>query len=164
MADGVAVTPGTGVTVATDDAGASGHVQIVKLAISTDGVATLIPSDATYGMDVDVTRIATGTNAIGRVGHDSTNVVDGRKVVSPAGTRVALATTMACKSVVVQAMLTNTGVIVVGAASTVIADSATRKGIALQPGDCISLPVNDVSKVGLDATVSGDGVTWLATT
>lgn len=44
MADGVAVTAGAGTTIATDDTGASGHVQINKLAISTDGSATLIPA------------------------------------------------------------------------------------------------------------------------
>lgn len=57
MADGVAITAGSGTTIATDDTGASGHVQIVKLAISTDGSVTLIPADATNGVDVDVTRL-----------------------------------------------------------------------------------------------------------
>ncbi len=44
MADGIAITPGIGATVATDDAGAAGHVQIQKLAISADGSATPIPA------------------------------------------------------------------------------------------------------------------------
>lgn len=44
--------------VATDDAGASGHVQIAKLAISTAGSATLLPGDAANGLDVDVTRVS----------------------------------------------------------------------------------------------------------
>jgi hypothetical protein len=57
MADNVAITPGSGATIATDDAGAGGHVQIIKLAISTDGSATLIPAEATNGLDVDVTRV-----------------------------------------------------------------------------------------------------------
>lgn len=46
MADGVAITAGSGTTVATDDAGASGHVQLFKLAYSADGVATLVQCDA----------------------------------------------------------------------------------------------------------------------
>src|SRR5687767_7813376 len=70
MADGVDITAGSGTKVATDDCGAAGHAQIVKLAISTDGSATGIPADATNGLDVDVTRVsgnvtvvqATGTN------------------------------------------------------------------------------------------------------
>jgi len=60
MADGVAVTAGSGTTILTDDTG-SGHAQVVKLAISTDGSATLIPAEATNGLDVDVTRIIPGT-------------------------------------------------------------------------------------------------------
>lgn len=65
MADGVAITAGVGTTVATDDCGAPGHAQIVKLAISTDGSATLIPADATNGIDVDVTRVKPdGTNTM----------------------------------------------------------------------------------------------------
>ncbi len=58
MADGVAITAGSGTTILTDDTGAGGHAQVVKLAISTDGSGTLIPADATNGLDVDVTRNA----------------------------------------------------------------------------------------------------------
>jgi hypothetical protein len=53
MADGVAITAGSGTTVLTDDTGAGGHAQIVKLAIATDGSATLIPADATLGITVN---------------------------------------------------------------------------------------------------------------
>lgn len=62
MADGVGYSAGSGTTIATDDCGASGHVQIIKLAISSDGSVTYIPADATYGIDVDVTRFAPGTD------------------------------------------------------------------------------------------------------
>jgi hypothetical protein len=53
MADGVAITAGSGTTILTDDTGAGGHAQIVKLAIATDGSATLIPADATLGITVN---------------------------------------------------------------------------------------------------------------
>lgn len=56
MADNVQITAGSGTTIATDDAGAGGHVQIVKLAISTDGSATAIPADATAGLRTRVGR------------------------------------------------------------------------------------------------------------
>jgi hypothetical protein len=61
MADGVTV-PLTGIgdvtaKVATDDTGTPGHVQIIKLAIGTDGSATLVGADAANGLDVDVTRV-----------------------------------------------------------------------------------------------------------
>lgn len=66
MADNVTLDPGTGgATVATDDAGAGGHVQIIKLAISTDGSATVIPADATNGLDVDVTRVQGNVTSVG---------------------------------------------------------------------------------------------------
>jgi hypothetical protein len=57
MADNVDITAGTGTTIATDDAGAGGHVQRVKLAIATDGSATSIPADGTDGLLVNL-----GTN------------------------------------------------------------------------------------------------------
>lgn len=69
MADNIQITAGTGTTILTDDC-TTGHAQIVKLAISTDGSATLLPADATNGIDVDVTRVSgqvtvgDGTNAI----------------------------------------------------------------------------------------------------
>ena len=62
MADGVSL-PASGVTAATDDAGAAGHVQIIKLAISADGSATVIPADATNGIYVNVTKQVPGTGA-----------------------------------------------------------------------------------------------------
>lgn len=70
MADGVAITAGTGTTILTDDTGAGGHAQVMKLAISADGSAVLIPADAANGLDVDVTRLPAlpaGTNNIGDV-------------------------------------------------------------------------------------------------
>jgi hypothetical protein len=70
MADNVTLNSMSGgAVVATDDTGTA-HVQIIKLAISADGSATVIPADATYGLDVDVTRLPalpTGSNTIGAV-------------------------------------------------------------------------------------------------
>lgn len=58
MADNLAITPGVGALAKTDQGGVSGaHMQVVKLAVSADGDETLIPADATYGIDVDVTRL-----------------------------------------------------------------------------------------------------------
>lgn len=59
MADNVAITAGTGTDIATDQVtGTSEHVQLMKLAISTDGSRTLVPADSTNGIDVDVTRVS----------------------------------------------------------------------------------------------------------
>lgn len=68
MADGVAITPGVGVTVATDDAGAAGQVQIVKLALSANGSAAPVTADAdgllvNLGVNNDVTVSGVATEA-----------------------------------------------------------------------------------------------------
>jgi hypothetical protein len=73
MADGVSITSGAGTTILTDDTGAGGHAQVVKLAISTDGSGTLIPAEATNGLDVDVTRVQ-GTVAVSNAGTFATQV------------------------------------------------------------------------------------------
>ena len=86
MADGVAVTAGSGTTILTDDT-ATGHAQVVKLAISTDGSATLIPADATNGMTVNILTVLTddaaftpGSSKVNMVGYEadeaSTDSVD----------------------------------------------------------------------------------------
>lgn len=59
MADNVPITAGSGTNIATDEvSGTLEHVQLFKLAISTDGSRTLVPADATNGIDVDVTRVS----------------------------------------------------------------------------------------------------------
>lgn len=68
MADTVVITSGAastlpdGTVIATDDAGAAGQVQIVKLAYATDGVATAIPGDVN-GLLVNVGAAVPGTGA-----------------------------------------------------------------------------------------------------
>lgn len=68
MADGVQfqsatlATPPAGELIATDDAGAAGQVQIVKLAVSADGSATAIPADAN-GLQVKASSLPLPTGA-----------------------------------------------------------------------------------------------------
>jgi hypothetical protein len=45
--------------------------------------------------------------------------------------------------------------------STVIAALATRRGIPLYPGDSVTLIVNDLAIVYIDAMVATEGVTFL---
>lgn len=89
MADGILIDPGTTTEVATDDCGAAGHAQVVKLAVDTDGDATLIDLDglltsiktavelidnAISGSEMQVDVIAAlpaGTNAIGKLAANS---------------------------------------------------------------------------------------------
>ena len=146
MADNVAITAGSGTSIKTDQDG-SNHVQIMKVTYGADGSFTLVSPTNPFPVSV--------TSA-------NTNVKDGRKVVTTAGTRVALASSTACKEVVITAETDNTGIVAVGAAGTVIAALATRTGIPLNAGDSIVLQTDNLADVGLDSTVSGDGVTFMA--
>ena len=84
---------------------------------------------------------------------------EGRKVVTAAGTRVALAASTACREVLVTAEEDNTGVIVVGGVG-VIAALATREGTPLHPLDSVRIRIADLATVYIDSMVSGDGVTY----
>lgn len=146
MADNVAITAGAGTSIKTDQDG-SDHVQIMKVTYGADGSFTLVSPTNPFPVSV------TSSNA---------TMTDGRKVVTTAGTRVALASSTACKEVVITAELDNTGVVAVGAAATVVAALATRTGVPLNAGDSIVLQIDNLADIGLDATVSGDGVTFMA--
>ena len=146
MADNVAITAGAGTSIKTDQDG-SDHVQIMKVTYGADGSFTLVSPTNPFPV--------TMTSA-------NTTVTDGRKVVTTAGTRVALATSTACKEVVITAETDNTGIVVVGAAATVIAAIATRTGVPLSAGDSVVLQTDNLADLGLDSTVSGDGVTYVA--
>lgn len=111
-----------------------------------------IGADNTNDGDIAKTNPMPTYNAIA-------SIVDGRKVVTTAGTAVALGSTTAIKRVYIQAEADNTGVIVVGA-STVVASLSTRRGIALNAGDTLTLDIDDIADVYLDSTVNGDGVTF----
>jgi len=56
MADNVNITPGSGAVIAADDVGGVAY-QLIKLALGGNGAADFAPGDATYGLDVDVTRV-----------------------------------------------------------------------------------------------------------
>ena len=146
MADNVAITSGSGTSIATDQNG-SDHVQIMKVTYGADGSFTLV--SPTNPFPVSVTS-------------SNTTITDDRKIVTTAGQRVALASSTACKEVVITAETDNTGIVVVGAAATVVAAIATRRGVPLAAGDSIVLQIDNLADIGLDSMVSGDGVTFVA--
>jgi len=130
-------------------------------------VATEILDNAIAGNEMQVDVVAplpAGANLIGKVDHASTGIGDGRTVVTTAGTRVALAGSTVAKTVIITAETDNTGIVVVGAAATVVALLATRRGTPLNAGDTLSLPIDNLADIGLDSTVSTDGVTYSFTT
>lgn len=83
MADGLTLNVGTGgATLATDDAGVSGHVQMTKLAVSADGSATPITADAdgllvNLGTNNDVTVAGVATATKQSDGTQKSQIVDG---------------------------------------------------------------------------------------
>lgn len=106
--------------------------------------------------------IATDANTVQVTGTVTTaeaapaTVLNGKKTVTTAGTRVTLAGSTAAKSVTIKALIGNTGVIYVGDSSV-----ASTNGFALNPGDTISLAIANLSTVNLDSSVNGEGVTYL---
>lgn len=87
-----------------------------------------------------------------------TAIYNGVKTVTTATTRVALATTQALKSgVQIKAYLGNTGIIYVGNATV-----AAANGYRLNAGESVFLEIADLATVYLDASVSGEGVSYVA--
>lgn len=87
-------------------------------------------------------------------------ITNGRKVVSTAGTRETLvAVSTPAKGVVIMAISTNTGITAVGGA-TVVATAATQQGVVILAGEAVTLAIDDLIKVYLDVTISGNGVIY----
>jgi hypothetical protein len=152
MADGVTL-PATGAAVATDET-ASGHVQIIKLAISTDGSVTLIGADATNGLDVDVTRLpdvvlAAGANNVGSVAVN--NLPAPLSVTGTGGESTALRVTIASDSTGLVSVDDNAGSL------TVDAPVATPVFVRLSDGASAitTLPVSLASAPSTAVTNAG---------
>lgn len=99
-----------------------------------------------------------GTNAVGKVGHDTTGIGTLRQAVTTAGTRVQLSS-QACKWALVQCAPANTSGIAVGDAN-VVAASGTVRGIYLAPGDpAVMIPVTNLNQLYIDSRVNGEAAT-----
>jgi hypothetical protein len=122
--------------------------------------------------EVVVKSITAGANLLGKVGIDQTTpgttngvvingnlaMVQGIKTVTTATTRVQLsATSVPVKSVLITALHTNTGLIYIGT----IAVSSSAYGKRLRAEESITIPVSDLNLIYLDASVSGEGVSFL---
>jgi hypothetical protein len=88
-------------------------------------------------------------------------IADGIKDVTTAGTAVCLVSSSTpCRMVQIQASLENTDTVVVGA-STVVASTATRRGISLEAGQSVAIRITNLNQLYLDAVVSGEGVNYV---
>jgi len=97
-----------------------------------------------------------GTNWVEENARQSILVKNGRNLVTTAGTRVQLASSTILNSITIKALATNTGVIYVGD-STV----SSTNGYQLSARETVTIAVTNANLVYLDATVSGEGVTWI---
>lgn len=127
------------------------------LPAGTNAIGKLAANSGVDIGDVDILSIAAGTNIIGKTGHDITGIGHGVKVVTTAGTDVALAASTGCKKVDIQSQTDNTSLIAVGG-SGVDATIATGTGIVLNPGESYSLEIDNLADIYIDSLVNGEGV------
>ena len=84
---------------------------------------------------------------------------DNRAVVAASGTAVPLGGSVSIKEVTITAETNNTDIVVVGG-STVVAALLSRKGTPLYPGGSITIEIDNLAKIYIDARVSSEGVTF----
>lgn len=119
------------------------------LTASTAAIGKLAANSGVDIGDVDVTSVSPPTAIFADV-----------KNVTTAGTRVALASSQTLqRGITITAKLANTGTVFVGTAAAV---SSTVYGRALSAGDSCFVECNNLNLVGLDSTVNGEGVSYLA--
>lgn len=110
-------------------------------------------------VDPTGTNLDNGAGALNVVEVVPSVVNNNIKLVTTAGTRVALQSATTNGGIVIKALKTNTGTIYVGG-STV----SSANGFQLAAGDTVAFAINDASNVSIDASVNGEGVSWLGTT
>jgi hypothetical protein len=81
---------------------------------------------------------------------------NGKTTVTTAGTAVQLASSTTIGSVTVRALASNTGKIYVGSSSV-----SSANGFQLSPQETVSVDINNLNKVWLDADTNGEGVTYI---
>lgn len=87
-------------------------------------------------------------------------VTSGRKTVASAGTAEQITTTLTpIRRVDITAETDNTGKIALGG-STAVATEGSQQGVILEPGQTYTFHITDLSKIYVNATVNGDGVTY----
>ena len=146
----LALKDATGATVyiaADVIAAISGSVQVLKVAYGADGTLTLVDPTAPL-------PVAPSTS-----GDVATTLTDGRQTVTTPGTAVAIRASLACRWVIVTALRTNTAQVNVGG-SGVLATVGGTTGTSLLAGESVTIPIDNASKVFVDARTAGEGVSF----
>lgn len=129
-----------------------------------DASDTLRAVSATYPLPVDITTspvpISDNGGSLTIDGsvdiNPNSTILNGQKTVATAGTAEALAASTACKWVIVKALTSNTGNVYVGNSSV-----SSSNGYILEPGEAISLDVDDLATVYIDVDTNGEGVSYI---
>jgi hypothetical protein len=87
------------------------------------------------------------------------NIKDGTFTLTTAGTRQALAAPTPCGKVFITGGENNVGTLVIGG-KTVVAAVNTRSGSGLAALQPMTIEIDDLSKIMVDGTVSGDTLTF----
>lgn len=106
--------------------------------------------------NLNATVVGTGTFAVQSTPVVPTTIFNGVTTVTTAGTRVTLASSQTVKSVTIKALSSNTGTIYVGNSGV-----SSSNGFQLAAGDTISLDLANLNTVNIDASVNGEGVSYL---
>ena len=85
--------------------------------------------------------------------------MSGQTTVTTAGTEVILNANQACRSVVIKALSTNTGIMYVGNDGDNAVSSST--GYPLSAKDYVVLEVLNLNNIYVDASVNGEKVAWI---
>ena len=104
-------------------------------------------------------RVYDSTNNIINVsqGRTNTTLAGGIKNVSATGTAEVLASSTACKRVLIKASLDNTGNVFVGGSDV---DKTSENGFPLDAGEVWIGTVDNLADIWIDVTVSGEGVSF----
>jgi hypothetical protein len=87
--------------------------------------------------------------------------ISGQKTVTTAGTELALGTVAVNGPLMVKALDTNTGIVVLGNDGAGVLTTST--GIRLAAGDAVVFEfVSNLSAIMVDSAVNGEGVSWIA--
>ena len=143
--------------------GADNDVTLATLPDTAAGDLAAISSSAetlagaVSGTEVQVDIVASlpaGTNAIGKL-VPPTTLLDGTKTVAATATPEALASTTACRRVVLKTLDANTS-------TYVMIGNATSQSIRLDDGATYTLEIDDLAKIYIDVATNGDGVAYNA--
>jgi len=112
----------------------------------------LVPELLTDDKGRVLTASSTGPSGI-------TSITGGTRTVTTAGTAVQLTSASTpCKSVIIQGDVDNTGTIYVGGSDV---DSTTQNGYALDSSAPIAIEIDNLNKIYIDATSSGEKVGFI---